>query len=115
MELKAIKTYIKDLNEDKSCDNITDFGEQILQELEFVVKENESKWIDVNKKLPEKGIDVLCRIIKLSWTDSEFAVGYLKLEPLRTDNVWKIDGRHITHYQEAVNNCVTHWMHIASF
>lgn len=43
MELKAIKTYIKDLEEDKSCDNITDFGEQILRELYFVVKENDSK------------------------------------------------------------------------
>ena len=49
MELKAIKTYIKDLEEDKSCDNITDFGEQILRELDFVVKENESNRFNVKK------------------------------------------------------------------
>lgn len=64
------------------------------------------KWINANNKLPEPGVEVLCKIIKLAWTHNKYAVGYMK------EKSWIIEGRHVSHYPDAVNNCVTEWAYI---
>lgn len=64
-------------------------------------------WIDVNKELPQPGDDVICKVINLSWVDSQYAVGHLKEDT--PNKVWVIEGRHCSHYKDAANNCVTHW------
>ena len=70
----------------------------------------ENKWIDANKHLPEKGVDVLCKVKQLAWISSPYAVAHLKEEYLK--DVWMIEGRHCSHYKDAINNGVTHWQPI---
>lgn len=64
-------------------------------------------WIDVNEKLPPVGEDVICKVVKLAWIDSPYSIGHLKENTM--DKVWMIEGKHCSHYKNAVNNCVTHW------
>lgn len=63
-------------------------------------------WIDVNKQLPDKGVEVLVKVEKLSWITTNHAVAYLLKN---TDDVWIIEGKRCSHYKNAENNCVTHW------
>jgi hypothetical protein len=69
--------------------------------------EEKLRWISVEKKLPPVGVELLCKIERLSWTDNKYAVGIFN-----ENRVWSIEGRHITHYKDAVNNCVTHYREI---
>lgn len=66
--------------------------------------EEKLRWIPVEEKLPPVGIELQCKIEKLSWTDNKYAIGVFS-----ENKVWSIDGRHVSHYKDAVNNCVTHY------
>jgi len=68
------------------------------------------RWINANEELPEKEVVVLCKVKNLAWNDCDVMTGYLTDTTLNSRlAVWKIEGRHISHYKEAINNCVTHW------
>jgi len=67
------------------------------------------KWFDANKKLPPVEEQVICKVKNLAWTEG-YAVGYIRAYPNKS--VWMIEGKHVTHYKKAVNNCVIEWAHI---
>lgn len=64
-------------------------------------------WIDVNEQLPDKGVEVLIKVEKISWITTDHTVAYLKENTM--DKVWIIESRHCSHRKNAENNCVTHW------
>ena len=64
-------------------------------------------WIPVWQRLPEKETPVLCKVVKLAFCANDYAVGYIRSYPHKS--VWMIEGHHVTHHKDAVNNCVTEW------
>lgn len=100
--METIKEASKTANDYTTPNNYNAFNDGFECGVEFA-----QRWIDVNDKLPAKGIEVFLKVEKISWITTNHTVGYLKENTMNI--VWMIESRHCSHYKNAANNYVTQW------
>ena len=100
-QIEEMAKDIEDTCENKGCNEYRDCSKCRAEWLYELGYRKQSEWISVDERLPEKGIDYLCRCIVKDNTDYPF---YMVLRYILID-----ENPHFQH--ECENGIkVTHWM-----